>query len=143
MAGISGLSLIHPGDELGSQAHGIADIVFVHGLRGATTAWSSDNEKVPEKLWLYDLLPKSSSTARIFNFVYQSDVISLANSRGPVISTYAESLLESFTAFRASYQETSLFLSRVYLQLQQDPTFATTKTKTITQMRKLTAPDRE
>ncbi|KAF7931962.1 uncharacterized protein EAE97_008983 [Botrytis byssoidea] len=108
MAEISGLSLIHPGDEFGSQAHGIADIVFVHGLGGATTARSWDNEKGPERLWLYDLLPKSLPTARIFNFVYQSDAISLVNSRGSIISTYAESLLESLTAFRDPHQEAPL-----------------------------------
>ncbi|KAF7870219.1 uncharacterized protein EAF02_009409 [Botrytis sinoallii] len=82
MAEITGLSLIHPGDEFGSQAHGIVDIVFVHGLQGAATARSSDNEKGPKRLWLYDLLPKSLPTARIFNFVYQGDAISLVNSRG-------------------------------------------------------------
>ncbi|THV54073.1 hypothetical protein BGAL_0035g00360 [Botrytis galanthina] len=113
MAEIAGLSLIHPGDEFGSQAHDIFDIVFVHGLQGATTAGSSDNERGPERLWLYDLLPESLPTARIFNFVYQSDAISLVNSRGSVISTYAESLLESLTAFRSLHQEASLFLSRV------------------------------
>lgn len=113
MAEITGLSLIHPGDEFGSQAHGIVDIVFVHGLQGATTARYSDNERGPERLWLYDLLPESLPTARIFNFVYQSDAISLVNSRGSVISTYAESLLESLTAFRSPHQEASLFLSRV------------------------------
>ncbi|KAF7923720.1 uncharacterized protein EAE98_007538 [Botrytis deweyae] len=113
MAEITGLSLIHPGDEFGSQAHSIVDIVFVHGLQSATTARSWDNEKGPERLWLYDLLPESLPTARIFNFVYQSDAVSLVNSKGSVISTYAESLLESLTAFRAPHQEASLFLSRV------------------------------
>ncbi|TGO50223.1 hypothetical protein BCON_0188g00030 [Botryotinia convoluta] len=113
MAEITGLSLIHPGDEFGSQAHGSVDIIIVPGLQGAATAGSSENEKGPERLWLYDLLPKSLPTARIFNFGYQSDAISLVNSRGSVISTYAENLLESLTAFRVPHQEASLFLSRV------------------------------
>ncbi|KAF7895792.1 uncharacterized protein EAF01_009754 [Botrytis porri] len=105
MAEIKGLSLTYPGDELGVQAHGNVDIVFVHGLEGAATAGFLENEEGPEKLWLYDLLPKSLPTARILTFGYQSDAISLINSRGSVISTYTKSLLESLTAFRVPHQE--------------------------------------
>ncbi|TGO85470.1 hypothetical protein BPOR_0393g00010 [Botrytis porri] len=113
MAEIKGLSLTYPGDELGVQALGNVDIVFVHGLEGAATAGFLENEEGPEKLWLYDLLPKSLPTARILTFGYQSDAISLINSRGSVISTYTKSLLESLTAFRVPHQEASLSLSRV------------------------------
>ncbi|KAM0311084.1 hypothetical protein ACHAO8_007517 [Botrytis cinerea] len=113
MAEITGLSLIHPDDEFGGQAYGTVDIVFVHGLQGAATTRFPKNEKTPEKLWLYDLLPSSLPTARILTFGYQSNVISLVNSNGSQISTLAESLLESLSAFRAPHQEASLFLSRV------------------------------
>ncbi|KAF7952664.1 hypothetical protein EAE96_005895 [Botrytis aclada] len=108
MAKITGLSLIHPGAEFGGQAHGIVDIVFVHGLQGSATAGFSENEKGPEALWLYDPLPISLPTARVFAFSYRCDAVSLLNSRGSIISTYAESLLESLTASRAPYQKASL-----------------------------------
>lgn len=113
MAETTGLSLIHPGDEFGGQAYGTVDIVFVHGLQGAATTRFPKNEKTPEKFWLYDLLPNSLPTARILTFGYQSNVISLVNSKGSQISTLAESLLESLSAFRAPHQEASLFLSGV------------------------------
>lgn len=103
-----GLSLVHPGNTSGGQAHNSVDIVFVHGLQGPLAHDTWKTESKPDAPWLYDLLSKSLPSSRILVFGYEGGITNLINSKGLDIAIHADRLLKSLTTFRTRFQKASL-----------------------------------